>query len=142
MSDYTENEEINELYSYFLSVNTNFDTSLITTEISEQKSLPTEDDYKNGYVKRYFAKLSSSVNSPIYEVSVDTYREISDSPFYTIVSMNWRITGNLNDNKSMGMSVEDGVITYNKKVIESAENIIPGVSKKFVSATEFYNSNY
>ena len=53
---------------------------------------PTENDYKNGYIYRYFAQKSNDINSYIYEVSEDYISNIT-LKFYTIVKLKWRLTG-------------------------------------------------
>jgi len=52
---------------------------------------PTEDDYKNGTMTRYFAKKANDTSSPVFEVSKDDFES---SPMYNFVSLRWYIRGN------------------------------------------------
>ena len=52
---------------------------------------PTENDYKNGTMTRYFAKKANDTSSPVFEVSEDDFES---SPMYNFVSLRWYIRGN------------------------------------------------
>lgn len=57
------------------------------------KPNPTEKDYTNGYITRYFCQKSNDNNSVIYEVNSKSFSKLSLSPIYKVVSLRWRITG-------------------------------------------------
>ena len=59
-------------------------------KIESKVTIPTDDDYLNGMVKRYFAKKTNESSSPAFEVSVDDFES---SPLYDYVSINWNIKG-------------------------------------------------
>jgi hypothetical protein len=54
---------------------------------------PTEFDYSQGYVIRYFLQKSNDINSPIYEVKQTALSKYSSNSFYSIVSLDWRLIG-------------------------------------------------
>jgi hypothetical protein len=60
---------------------------------------PNESDYKRGYITRYFVQKANDLNSLIYEVSKDTYKEITSNPLLINTSLDWRITGDDTDIK-------------------------------------------
>lgn len=60
---------------------------------------PEEFDYRRGYVTRYFTQKTNDKNYPIFEISSFTYNSLIDNPFYNVVQLNWRLTGNINDIK-------------------------------------------
>jgi len=64
-------------------------------------SLPTlkEIDFKRGYIKRYFIQKSNDINSPIYEISSNDISKYKNTPFYTTVSLDWRLTGTTDEVK-------------------------------------------
>lgn len=60
---------------------------------------PIDFDYKRGYLVRYFAQKANDLNYPIFEVSDFTFNILLDNPFYTVVQLNWRITGSYEEIK-------------------------------------------
>lgn len=68
---------------------------------------PTKLDYTTGYIVRYFVQKSNDISSPIYEISKNSFTKIDDTPFYSIVVLDWRIKGNsLDVIKSNSISVQ------------------------------------
>ena len=53
----------------------------------------TDKDYKRTYITRYFLRKSNDVNSFIYEVSKETYKNNISDPYYVVVSLKWKIKG-------------------------------------------------
>lgn len=60
---------------------------------------PDENDYKRGYIKRYFTQRVNDNNSTIFELSEFSYNSISNNPFYKIVFIDWRLTGKVEEIK-------------------------------------------
>jgi hypothetical protein len=54
---------------------------------------PSDSDYTNGYIRRYFIQKSNDAGSPIYEISKDTFSTYANSPFFISVSILWRMIG-------------------------------------------------
>jgi hypothetical protein len=54
---------------------------------------PTDGDYYNGYIERYFIQKANDTESTIYEVDYIGFSKFIDNPFYTHVNLNWRIIG-------------------------------------------------
>lgn len=54
---------------------------------------PSESDYKRGYITRYFVQNANDSKSYIYEISKDTYRNITSNQLLVNTSLDWRITG-------------------------------------------------
>ena len=69
--------------------NKSVNTSVIKTHVVS----PKEDDYKTGYVKRYFAQKANDIHSHIYEISRSQFSSIKSSPYYVSVTIDWRISG-------------------------------------------------
>jgi hypothetical protein len=55
--------------------------------------VPTEFDYNKGYITRYFLQKSNDFDSPIYEVKQRAISKYQSNSFYTVVSLDWRLTG-------------------------------------------------
>jgi hypothetical protein len=58
---------------------------------------PTDVDYERGYIVRYFIRKANDNSSYIYEVNSDTYSNMIQNPFFTTVSLRWRISGEINE---------------------------------------------
>ena len=62
-------------------------------EINTFCPTPTENDYKNGYIIRYFAQKTNDTSGYIYELNETSHLALLLNPFYTTVVIRWRITG-------------------------------------------------
>jgi hypothetical protein len=54
---------------------------------------PTDNDYKKGFILRYFAQKTNDKNGYIYELNESSNLALLLNPFYTTVSIRWRIIG-------------------------------------------------
>lgn len=54
---------------------------------------PTEDDYKRGYIERYFVQKANDINSYIYEVNKKFYSDLQSNPFFLKTTVKWKIIG-------------------------------------------------
>ncbi len=77
----------------FPFINNNF-TNRLGDKIIAHIPNPSENDYKNGFIERYFAQKSNDVDSYIYEIGND-FLGRKELNFYTIVKVRWRLTGNV-----------------------------------------------
>ena len=55
---------------------------------------PTNDDYKIGYIQRYFIQKKSDESAYIYEVEKYYYTDILTNPFFKGIVLKWKISGN------------------------------------------------
>jgi hypothetical protein len=78
---------------------------------------PTEDDYRRGYIERYFIQKANDENSYIYEVNKKFYSDIKSNPFYINTTVKWKIVGN-----------DEEIKDANFKSIKLASNIIKSIS--------------
>ena len=60
---------------------------------------PTENDYKRGYIVRYFVQKANDINSPIYEIKQKAISKLSNNSFYKTTSLDWRLVGSVEDVK-------------------------------------------
>lgn len=63
------------------------------TTINTKCPSPTENDYKNGFIIRYFAQKVNDKNGYIYELTDSAYLNLTMNPFYITTSIRWRISG-------------------------------------------------
>jgi hypothetical protein len=54
---------------------------------------PTENDYKIGYIQRYFIQKRSDDSAYIYEVEKYYYTDILSNSFFKGVTLKWKISG-------------------------------------------------
>lgn len=55
--------------------------------------VPTDFDYKKGYITRYFLQKANDFDSPIYEVKQRAISKYASNSFYIVVSLDWRLIG-------------------------------------------------
>ncbi len=60
---------------------------------------PTNEDYRIGYIERYFAKPRANIKSIIIEINKDEYINLTEifptptSSYYNAIKLRWRIQG-------------------------------------------------
>jgi hypothetical protein len=62
---------------------------------------PTNDDYKIGYIQRYFIQKKSDESAYIYEVEKYYYTDILTNPFFKGIVLKWKISGNREEVREM-----------------------------------------
>lgn len=101
---------------------------------------PTEQDYKRGYLIRYFTKKINEKGFVI-EISQNEYEKITngianyDISFYQVVKILWKITGPLNPERQSQYNIIPGIIDTNKRLIETA-------NKTFLGIVDFIGGDY
>ena len=97
------------------------------------------NNINTGIVTRYFYKKYDSEN--IFETDQKTYNQIqtniADNKLYSIVTMNWKISGNKEDEFRNG-AIIPGVISTNTKQVKVAEKTISGISKILSNPLQYY----
>jgi hypothetical protein len=76
-------------YKKISKLSSNYDKKNLVTYLPA----PTDFDYKNGYITRYFLQKANDFDSPIYEVKQRALSKYASNSFYTVVSLDWRLTG-------------------------------------------------
>jgi hypothetical protein len=102
--------------------------------------VPTEGDYKKGYVLRSFIKKNND-RGLVTEISNEEYANFSngtvdyDISFYQSLQLLWKLTGPLNNTRLGQYEVRAGIIDTNKRLVENA-------NKTFLGITEFIGGEY
>lgn len=101
---------------------------------------PTEEDYRKGYIIRYFTKKENE-NGFIIEISNDEYNNIVngtadyDIRLYQVTQILWKITGPLKSTRTSQYNVIPGIIDTNQRLVETT-------NKTFFGLTEFIGGDY
>ena len=101
----------------------------------------TQELYAYGAYLRYFVK--NKVTNSVYEIGPTAHRLLLDKseifhwPSYTIVEIEWKVSGDVADKEISGYLVE-GVETLNKRAVEEASKIIPELSNILTDYLEYH----
>jgi hypothetical protein len=101
---------------------------------------PTEEDYKKGYLIRYFTKKENQ-NGFVIEISRDEYNSIVngtadyDISIYQTVEILWKITGPLKNKRTSQYNMTAGIIDTNERLVESG-------NKTFLGIKDFIGGDY
>lgn len=100
---------------------------------------PNEDDYKRGYVNRYFVQKTNDVESAIYEVSSKQYQKYTHSHSFKGTTLRWRIKGPLEPVFNLNNEITDkGVRESNKVAIRIASEKIKNLKLYLPNLLQFY----
>lgn len=101
---------------------------------------PTEDDYKKGYIIRYFTKKENEAGF-ITEISEDTYNAMIngnadfDIRLYQTTTILWKLTGTLRSIRYSQYNIIPGIIETNERLTLAA-------NKTFLGILEFIDGDY
>lgn len=76
-------------------------TEFIIPPVQAFVASPIADDYKKGYLQRYFIQKASDASGYIYEVEKYYYTEVLSNPFFKGVVLKWKISGNREEVREM-----------------------------------------
>ena len=99
---------------------------------------PDENDYKRGYIIRYFTKKANGTASTIQEVSSETAREAVKNPLYISTNLEWKISGPITDDTSDPMNPLKGAKDTNQRILLKKEREFPGIARYLSNLLEFY----
>lgn len=98
-------------------------------EIKASIPKPSQNDYANGYINRYFIQRSNDLYSPIYEVDIYSYSNIKSNSLYTAVIIKWKLTGDIDEVKKI-----------NRNNIIFVGQTMPNLKNYLLNLTQFYKS--
>ena len=100
---------------------------------------PTEADYRNGSIKRYFTQKTNDIHGFVYEINIQTYNELDLNPYWIITSIKWRIVGPLDIvYREDGKILDKGVRESNKSSILDGQKIIKNLGLYLPNILQFY----
>ena len=103
---------------------------------------PTEEEYAEKFMFRYFAKKSNDKNAAAIEIDQSSFENgVKMSPFYIGVKVLWKIAGSINDVYSEdGILQETGILNYNSVKVSRAEQE-SGIKLGLHNLLEFYKAD-
>jgi len=120
--------------------NTNVRLNRIPGKPNSYFPSPTQDDYKKGYIIRYFTKKENE-KGYVIEISQDEYNSIVngtadyDISIYQVATILWKLTGPLNNTRKSQYNIIPGIIETNKRLTETT-------NKTFLGILEFIGGDY
>lgn len=114
--------------------------SLLSVQIPETfLPVPSDTDYIDGKIKRYFIQRANDKTSPIFEVSDSTYNDLLENVYWSKIELNWRIIGKLEPvYNDKGMLIDPGVRNSNINEIAKFQKIIPTLKSYLINTLQFY----
>jgi hypothetical protein len=101
--------------------------------------IPTEFDYDNGFIRRYFIQKTNDSNGFVFEVSEEVHDELKDNPFWKLADLKWRITGPKQTVYNQKGELSDiGVEITNKQIINLTSKTIRNISLYLPNLLQFY----
>lgn len=101
--------------------------------------IPTEFDYDNGFIRRYFIQKTNDSNGFVFEVSEEVHDELRDNPFWKVADLKWRITGPKETIYNQKGELSDiGVEITNKQIINLTSKTIRNISLYLPNLLQFH----
>jgi hypothetical protein len=101
--------------------------------------IPSEFDYDNGFIRRYFIQKTNDSNGFVFEVSLEVHDELRDNPFWKVADLKWRITGPKQTVYNQKGELSDiGVENTNKQIINLTSNTIRNISLYLPNLLQFH----
>lgn len=113
----------------FNKINTNF-LDFELPKIKAYIPTPSDNDYKKGYITRFFCQKANDLESPIMEIDDKSYNDLVNNPFYSVVEMDWKIFGDKADVRSC-----------NDKSVLLASKTLASVYLYLPNRLQFYKNN-
>jgi hypothetical protein len=101
--------------------------------------VPTNIDYENGLIDRYFTQKVNERNGFVFELDSNEYLHLIENPYWILEKMTWRISGPINPVYSTnGMITDIGVISSNSASISIASTKIKNIGLYLPNLLQFH----
>jgi hypothetical protein len=101
--------------------------------------IPSNDDYAEAYIVRYFIQRANDVSGFVYEISQSEYEDYFENPYWISATMRWRISGPLDVVYDMnGKLLDKGVIASNKASLSMISLKIKNISLYLPNIKQFH----
>ena len=100
---------------------------------------PNDDDYKVGFIVRYFVQKRNDENAHIFEVNQNEYQKLKNNPHWKVMDLKWRIKGPQTATYKMDGNIDDkGVTNSNKASITRASYSLKNIALYLPNILQFY----
>ena len=100
---------------------------------------PNNDDYKIGFIVRYFVQKRNDENAHIFEVNQNEYQKLKNNPHWKVMDLKWRIKGPQTATYKMDGNIDDkGVMNSNKAAITRASYSLKNIALYLPNILQFY----
>lgn len=103
-------------------------TKLVETGWPTFEAQPNEQDYKIGFIYRYFVRKRNEPTGIISEINKEMYDKFLSSPFFIAIRMRWKISG--------GNKFE--IEQLNQRSINYAQETMGNIDTYVKNLTKFY----
>jgi hypothetical protein len=101
--------------------------------------IPTDIDYENGFINRYFTQRVNDSNSFVFEIDLEEYNSLLENPYWTLGEMTWRITGPKPAVYSNNGGITDiGVVASNAASISIVSSKIKNIGLYLPNLLQFH----
>jgi hypothetical protein len=101
--------------------------------------IPTETDYRYGFIRRYFCQKVSDKNGFVFEISSEVYDELESNPFWKVSDLKWRITGPVLATYQPNGEVDDmGVRASNQSSLRNVGSVITNIALYLPNLLQFH----
>ena len=119
------------LYQRLLAKNGGIDVSVKNGQVLSQTIVPTQEDYDKGKYTRHFIRTKGT--KVIVEVGVEDFDLIGskiDDNLYIGFTLDWKITGPINDIYVDDIRQEAGIVDTNRRTLQRLEKEQAGILEK------------
>ena len=107
----------------------NISNSNLKSRVYAFKPKIDKNDFKRGFIERRFAQQSNDNQSPVTEISNNTYGNLQSNPLYKLVKLKWRISG-----------TKEEIKNSNRVSISEHLGKMPQLKNRLVNLLEYYKS--
>jgi hypothetical protein len=101
--------------------------------------IPSNDDYAEAYIVRYFIQRANDDSGFVYEISQSEYEDYFENPYWISATMRWRISGPLDVvYDTNGKLLDKGVIASNKASLSIISLKIKNISLYLPNIKQFH----
>jgi hypothetical protein len=123
------------MYSDLISGKTNYSLDFPKTIVP----IPSDTDYENGFIERYFTQKVNDKNSYVFEIDKEVYFDLFENPYWISEIMKWRITGPITPVYNIdGILTDKGVIESNNASIKIVSEKVKNVGLYLPNILQFY----
>jgi hypothetical protein len=104
---------------------------------------PTGQDYKRGYITRYFATKRNQSPPQIVEIPQQIYNDLVNQngdynyALWRVISLFWKISGPLRDTRDRNGVVTKGIVNTNERIIQDANQQMRGIRQYLSNLIQF-----